>query len=357
MKIKQKKQKLIPYHFNLVLSFLILIGLFTNQSCIEPFHFELPESDNRLVVDGFISTEMKAHEVRLNMTTSYNNSIKYDPVYGANVKIISDLGDIYNLTELYEGRYVTETIAAEIGRSYKLSIETFSGKIYESGFEQIVAISPFEEVQYEYKVDEFSGSGILVYVKNIEQPGIPVYLLWNYTGHQEITRLYEDAEDTLAGQLLYYCITTEVCDGCINVSSNKFTNNQLIAKVPYTSKKKYIIKIDKNTISPIAYKFFTQINNLVKNSGTVFDSPSTLVRGNIINIQDEDEVVHGYFYASDRYTKIFTIDRNIFSEPPEPIKVLIPKPCLKDPVTCALYPLVLPDPPPCVSEPPIYWYD
>ncbi|MDQ3534325.1 MAG: DUF4249 domain-containing protein [Bacteroidota bacterium] len=349
--------KFLKQQFIILSVFIILV--FNYNSCIEPFIIETPEGSKNLVVDGFFTTEFKVHEVRLSYSSPYYSSGKLDPVYGATLQIISNLGEVYNLNEGNEGIYYTEPIAAEVGKSYKLSIESFSGKFYESRFEPVIAVHPFDTIQTEYRNDEFLRKKIIVSAKNIEQSVEPNFLYWDFTGHQEELRIYEDPEDTTAGEIMYPCITSEKCTNCLNISSNKFSSesiyNQYITNIPYTSTKKYVIKIDKYSISPNVYEYFNQINRIISNSGTIFDSPPTSIKGNIRNIHNDDESVHGYFYASDIFSKVFTIPRNIYLDDPDVLSIRPPRPCSKPPRDCAEAPLQLPDPAPCPQEPPIYW--
>ncbi|MDQ3534149.1 MAG: DUF4249 domain-containing protein [Bacteroidota bacterium] len=336
----------------------IILLLISTQSCIEPYRFETPEGGNRLVVDGFITTEYKSHEVLLSLSTGYYDDKKFTPVLGASVRILSDQGEVFNLNESSDGLYATEPLTAVVGRSYKITIEMHDGKMYESGFELVIAVTPFDTIHYEYRVDEFSGSGITVFAINSEPSGVPTYLKWEYTGHQEVFFVYEDINDYDAGEIIYSCISTETCTNCLNISSDKFQSGssyrQYISRIPYNATAKYIIKIDKFTLSPTVFEYFSQINRIINNSGTVFDSPPTLIRGNIVNIHDEDEIVHGYFYASDVYSKIFTVRRDNIPYPAL-INRLNPRPCSKDPMICSLFPLNYPDPLPCKNEPPPYW--
>lgn len=352
----KKKERFLK---NIVKAIYLVLVLCYLQGCIEPYKFEIPETRKSLVVEGFISTESKSHEVLLNYSNEYYDDKNVNSFSGATVKIISDKGDVYDLYEVEIGRYLTEPLAGEVNKSYKLSIESADGSLYESGFEPIIVVNPFDSLYYEYVKDEFTGSGISIFASGSELSEVPPYILWDYTGHQEVYYLYSDPNDYEAGEAIYSCISNEKNINYLNISSDKIKKgsiyNQFIAKIPYNTLRKYVLKVEKKSISPTAYQFFNQINRLSNISGSVFDSPPTLIKGNIVNVHNSDEIVHGYFYASDVYQEIFTVERNSFPFPPDEKSILVPRQCTKSPRACMLEPLNLPVPLPC-PDPPDYWY-
>ena len=47
-----------------------------------------------------------------------------------------------------------------------------------------------------------------------------------------------------------------------------------------------------------AYNYWFEIDEIANNVGGLFDTPPATIRGNIYNINDESELVLGYFEAS-----------------------------------------------------------
>ncbi|GMQ28122.1 DUF4249 family protein [Algoriphagus confluentis] len=70
---------------------------------------------------------------------------------------------------------------------------------------------------------------------------------------------------------------------------------------------RHYFNVQQLSITEDAYRYWTQIREVVNNTGSVFDSPPAPVRGNLYNVNDPDEVVLGYFeVAKSRVTRIFT---------------------------------------------------
>jgi len=128
----------------LLYSSLILIFV---ANCIDPFYPDIEEYENVMVVDSFITNENTVYHVKLSRTQRFNDLDK-KPVPGAIVQVIDDSGNTYLFRETEAGSYESNPgeFVGQIGRKYKLIIETKDGNKYESGFEEMkkVQFTPFE---------------------------------------------------------------------------------------------------------------------------------------------------------------------------------------------------------------------
>ncbi|MEI7594745.1 MAG: DUF4249 domain-containing protein [Bacteroidota bacterium] len=110
------------YYINICL-FLIAIFVFT--SCEERIDIKLKDSDKRIVVEGSITTETKAHKVIITESSSYFYNQVAPVVSGATVTISDNLGNVFPLTEIpsNSGIYYTDANVKGIaGRTYTLKI-------------------------------------------------------------------------------------------------------------------------------------------------------------------------------------------------------------------------------------------
>lgn len=112
----------------IIYTFLIFASILT--ACTEPYNTELEGSFVRLVVQGSINNELKAHQVSLTKSGDYFSNTASPKVTGANVSI-SDGENTFNLNEVSDGLYETDTIAGEIGKTYTLKIDS-EGQTYEA---------------------------------------------------------------------------------------------------------------------------------------------------------------------------------------------------------------------------------
>jgi len=120
--LKIKKMKKIIYSF---LIFALVIS-----ACTEPYETELESSFIRLVVQGSITNELKAHQISLTKSADYFSNEASPKVTGAVVNI-SDGENVFNLNEVSDGLYETDIIAGEVGKTYTLTINS-DGEDYEA---------------------------------------------------------------------------------------------------------------------------------------------------------------------------------------------------------------------------------
>jgi hypothetical protein len=158
--------------------FIYILGIaLVATSCTEEIDIELNDEDNqRLVVDGWITDQQKAHEVKLTLTTSYFHNEAAPTVSGANVTI-SDGINTYVLTEEDPGIYRTApTVQGVPGRDYTLTIdynsETYTAVTY---MDDVTAIDSVTYELHEYDPGEFHYD---LHLFTQEEPGVGDYYLW-----------------------------------------------------------------------------------------------------------------------------------------------------------------------------------
>lgn len=139
-----------------LLYLLFLLSVFS--ACTEDINFDLKdESNNRLVVDGSITTEAKAHQVKLSRTTEYYYNKKAPTVSGATV-VISSGNDIFPLSEKESGVYETASnVAGQIGKTYTLDI-VVDGQKYQAK-SKINRVATIDSITYQYQESNGRGGG------------------------------------------------------------------------------------------------------------------------------------------------------------------------------------------------------
>ena len=182
----------------------ITIAIILSTACTENFDVELDSTHIRLVVQGSINNELKAHQVSLTKSADYFSNSPAPKVTGATVSISDGEGNTFDLTEISDGLYETDTIAGEIGKTYTLTInsegETYTASCNLNFCAPIDSINfgyyDFSEWYEEEEVDSL-GRIIETYVSillNAQEPESPGdYYLWNVykNGKLESDTLYE----------------------------------------------------------------------------------------------------------------------------------------------------------------------
>jgi uncharacterized protein DUF4249 len=149
-------------------------------ACTEDFPVDLDSTFSRLVVQGSINNERKAHQVYITKSGDYFDNTPAPKVTGATVTI-SDGTSVFNLNEVNPGIYETDTMAGEINKTYTLSINT-GGKDYTASC-YLNYCAPMDSINFGYYDygDNYEMKDTFIYVLlNALEPETPDnYYLWN----------------------------------------------------------------------------------------------------------------------------------------------------------------------------------
>lgn len=254
-------------------------------SCTETLdNYELvDESNNRLVVDGHITTDTGAHWVKLKRSVPYFYNQPSPPVSGAFVTI-TDGDNVFPLVE--DGNtgiyYTSPDVAAEKGKTYTLNIQLESGETYTAS-SYVTPLNEIDSISYYYTDQENPFDNdfyYYIYFYGQEQGDTENYYLWN---------LYVDNElesDTLSEVVF---------------QSDDFVNGNYIHDVAFFAIEDY--KIQDNGPTPVKLEMLSipkeyfnfLISFMVETDwrGGLFDGPPANIPGNISG----DAL--GFFYAAD----------------------------------------------------------
>jgi len=306
--------------------FYILLFLFTG--CIDPYEVDLEQGPQYLTIDGTITSQAQVHRVRLTRGDTYGSVFQglIRPVSGATVIVRDDLGNVTFLTEnqVDRGFYDTPSnFAAVIGRKYTLQIQLVDGKVYTSFPELVAPATPIKSISYQSKQTPVEGepvspSGVQLIV-DIDDPADQNNFY--YFRNSEATYVLETRPDlyttpapdrspapkdccitcfqkeTVGNQAYYISsddnfngLSTKLVAGFIPDNGRRFVNT-------------YRIDLRQLNVSQEAFRFLRLVKQQSEISGSVFDPPPANIRGNIISLDNPEEVVLGYFIAAGESTK------------------------------------------------------
>jgi hypothetical protein len=307
---------------------LILLVLGLVSSCLTPYQPDTQSIGRAMVVEGLISDQPGPYAVNLTQTADYTYSGLNLLVTAATVTLSDNLGNKEILKETKPGSYQTAVngIRGIVGRSYKISIKTSTGKQYESSLELLKAAPPISKLSYEYKYnpapfenDKKNTWEVYLDTKDPETTGD--YYRWVWKNYDKIDAC--KLSDNINADGFYIgipccsaCWDINQCySNCINISSDaaingKAISRQYIMSVPFTSRAIYYLEVEQQSISPGAYQFFNSVKKLVNNTGGLFDSAPATVGGNMKCISNPDEAVYGYFGAAGISVLSLKVDRS-----------------------------------------------
>lgn len=262
---------------NRVLIILILIISSCQVQDIEPLLRR-----EVVVVEGWVSTEMKQHWVKLSRTVPFEASLSETPIEDAVIEI-NDLVETYTLDHAGDGIYLTPNFSGTIGRRYVLTIRLSNGDVITSTSERLNPVPDIENISFDSFIesDPETGDDIEIHypVVTTTDP-IAETNYYRYFGFRNEELLNLPAE--------------------LEILSDRFINGQSLShNIPtfrYDLGDECVIEL--HSLSESGYDFFellkSQTTSIGSSSGT---APASLV-GNL-TYDDKNELVLGYFGASD----------------------------------------------------------
>lgn len=149
-------------------------------SCTEDFYPELDSTFSKVVIQGSINNERKAHQVFITKTSDYFSEEPIPKVTGATVTL-SDGENSFTLTEVEDGVYETDTMAGEVGKTYSLLVNT-NGMEYMANC-YLNMCEPMDSINfgyYDYGDYSEAQDTFLYILMNAQEPATPNnYYLWN----------------------------------------------------------------------------------------------------------------------------------------------------------------------------------
>ena len=309
-------------------------------SCVDQLDVATDDALRVLVVEGSISTLPGPHYVYLSRSAQYGDSfVDFSrPESRAFVRIRDEAGGQVVLTEEEDGRYATPRgFRAKVGSSYSIVIETANGEQYASIPETVPQAPIIESLMVQYKRlpaidDSFFDHGLEVYSVFQDDPSTQNFYLYRNRG----TYLVETSPElhvivpALGGPAIPApkdCCRTcwvEENDGDneLRVTSDLDFNGNLTSQLAgfiiddgARFDDKYMIRVYQRSITKEAFQFFNLLNSQLSISGNLFDPPPATLRGNIINIDQPESPVIGYFYASDTAVDSVFLERDLLQDP------------------------------------------
>lgn len=317
-------------------------------ACVTEYQPDVVSLPPALVVEGQITNQPGPYTVKLTRTADYSYKAVNLLETGAVVSIEDNLGNRETLQERAPGgTYQTRAggIQGVAGRSYKLVIQTKSGRRYVSDAELLRAAPPVDRAYSEYRADPLAlttggSSGWDVYIDTKDPAESGNFYRYEWTHFTSLTVCSTVTEDQRTGALhdlpcCTPCWDITRCYDCLNINSDanvngKAISRQFITRVPFTGKDPYNLEIEQQAISAGAYQFWKSVRQLTRANGGLFDAAPAAVQGNIQCVSDPNQPVYGYFGATGLTVVPLRVDRRdgrgvpdyqrpaVFRFPPDP---------------------------------------
>jgi len=311
---------------------ILVLFLVLCEGCIEPFEPLIEENNKVLVIDGKITDTEGIQTISVSRSSPYNNP-RFQPVSGCVVRVEDGSGDGVTFPETGAGIYQTtlEPGFVTAGKAYKLLVFTPDEKIYESDYDSLLSCASIHSLNYKVEVQGTSDPRINYFgirfcadvFGSREESRNYMWTFeetWEYVSFYPIQYIWDgvvlhDYTPRLHGFEVCY-LTDTLKDYEVGSSRhlklNEFHQQPLyfVSNQSPRLQEKYSLLVSQHSLSYNAFLYWEKMRAQSGDTGGLFETQPSSSRGNIYNINDPEEKVLGYFYASQVQKKRITVSED-----------------------------------------------
>jgi hypothetical protein len=288
-------------------------------ACVEEYTPEIKGYSNLLVIDGSIKKGESFQYVYISRSSSIYESDRI-PVSNCQVTVLDEVGNRFNFSETSEGEYkafIPDEFLT-IGNSYQLDIITESGARYQSGFETLLESSPIDSIYYaeesSLSQDNKVVNGLQFYTDLKAPESATKNYLWTVEETWEIHTFYDIEAYFVTEEDSIYDKPLDSLTVCWNSrrlrqyfvsnTANLLVNEKKKIPLSYISGEseklnvKYSILVKQFALSDGAFDFWNKNFINTEDGGNLYEGQPAQSVTNIKNINNPEEKVLGYFWAS-----------------------------------------------------------
>ncbi len=307
----------------------IILLLICFTGCIEPFQPDIEEQSGVLVIDGRITDIPGMQTVTISRSVTYHHP-EFKPVSGCVVWVEDGEGEGIYYNEASGGVYRADPPQGivETGKAFKIKVSTPDGKTYESEYDTLLPCADLKDLYYQEEVQGTSDPdvnfyGVRFYADVEGGETASSYFLWNFEETWEYLSeypiqyiLYADRFEDHTPELHGYkiCYLTELLSEFRVGSTSMLERNELRGEPLYfvsnqtpRLRNTYSLLVIQHSLSGGAYEYWERMGARESETGGLFETQPSATRGNIFSVNDPEEKVLGYFFASQVKQKRVTI--------------------------------------------------
>lgn len=296
---------------------LCLLAVFAVGACVYDFHPEYQGQAGFVAIEGDILVGDTCRFAVRFSTDLEDKENEGDPLVYT-LRVEAGDGMVYPLQD-----DIVDLTKADLSQKYRLVVEVLSPfrRTYASAWESVQVSPPIDSLSYAINA-EWTSMDINV---STHSDGPAGYYRWSASETWEYHSTYYAAyffapagtvyrgrvieQDSLVeyeeGDNLYYCWNSAYRSDIMLGSTVELTEDRLVDHCLYTfanTDRKvsvvYFVELRQVRLTEEAYRFWETVRNNSTNVGGLFSPEPSELRGNIINVDDPDELVLGYVSAS-----------------------------------------------------------
>jgi hypothetical protein len=284
-----KKYTLYP----LLLSLLLL-------SCLEQVDVPLRLEREKLVVEGLLTNETRPF-LRLSLTTQVGTAADIVPLKGAYVEVgTSGERTVFRAVPGEVGLYRPEnpTFAGVAGRAYSLSIKLADGREYRAAPQPLPAPVPIARLTTAF--EQPGQHGLQTYLDVNDPASTQNYYRWTARGYHQ--RRSTGVPTGFGSICCDRCWVLKE-EGVVNVLSDALINGSTIRQrpvffSPFYTLGRHLIEVQQYSLSQETYLYWNRYRDQQQRTGSIFDPLPAPLLGNVVNINDPQDIALGYFEVS-----------------------------------------------------------
>jgi hypothetical protein len=316
------------------------------EGCVDPYRPDIDDNQQSIIIDGILTDKEGYHYIHVSRSVSFE-SHENMPVQGCVVEVCDDEENSIHFYESEPGLY-EQWINQEYlktGKKYKLRV-TVADTVYESRYETMLPCPPLDIVYYEIEKRGTSDPendiyGIQFYTDLVAPTGSQRNYRWEleetWEYHAEyLIRWWKDSKGinhdrASSTDSVFFCWSTKPIHEIYTVTMKHITGDSL-SRIPlrYVSnetnrlKVKYSLLIKQYSLSDTAYYYWNQLKKQNEETGGLYETQPARIHGNISNINDDNEIVLGFFNVSGLSEKRIFVTEHFHFFPPDYNCILVP---------------------------------
>lgn len=294
----------------LVHATLLALTLFCAASCVYDFNADVQGTGGYLVVEGDILVGEYTN-VRVTRSQPLSGEMEEAGWFYNRCFVEASDGTLYG-----NGSSVIDTRNADPSLEYRLLIETENGK-YASEWQRVLRAADIDSIAYVISDDKSTmtvditshGSEENRYYRWIAQE------TWEYHAPFQASHYFVPQGSILKGEFMYrdtvamfengentyYCWNSGAVKDVLIASTDQLSENRLVRHQLYSMDRYeqrisyiYSVLITQEAISETAYRYWTMLDKNSTDVGGLFSPEPYEMRGNIVNLDNPEEMVLGY---------------------------------------------------------------
>ena len=318
--------------------FLLLSLTLLCWQCVTPYYPDVRTLQPGIIIDGLVTDQPGRNRVVLTFTAEYTQYSLNLLVRNAAVSVTDNAGTRVTFREKSPGYYEPQdtTWHGDMGKKYTLNIALSDGRRFQSTAETLLPTAPIDTVYTEYteKLKPRTlayDKGFDVYLDVKDPAATKDYYRWTWVHYEpirycEVVTLpippcCENTQEFSRNCCELYCWDIVRYFAPINIASDQAVNGnrisrQPILRAPHASTTIYYVEIEQFSLTEQAFQYLNTLNDLIKNTGGLFDAAPSTIKGNITAVDETNELVFGLFTASSIIVRPLLIDRSTVSALP-----------------------------------------